>query len=146
MHDPLIAKRAAPTCLCNKGYTGAGCQARHATCPNDCSGNGQCVQETVGGVTAAQCRCAAGFGGPGCDDACPAKCSGRGRCVRSARAQLVCLCNAGYGGAGCADAATCPNACSGRGACANGVCACEAGFAGVDCGRDARSRRIVSAR
>ena len=144
--------RAPPTCLCQRGYTGVGCEVRKASCPNDCSGRGNCVQSTVAGVTSAMCSCAMGYTGHDCMEECSGGCSGHGRCVRSASSRsLVCLCNEGRGGPSCEHAASCPMApnsdgvhaeCSGRGSCASGLCSCEAGYYGHDCSRDGRDHTV----
>ena len=52
-------------CVCDEGWGGASCMIR--TCPNDCSGNGACAQNT--GI----CDCAGVPNGPariGCDGKC----------------------------------------------------------------------------
>lgn len=145
-----VAARAAPTCLCQRGHSGVGCEVRSASCPADCNGRGRCAQTTYGGVTSATCACAPGFVGASCADQCAAGCSGQGRCARAA-AGLVCLCDSGRGGAACEREARCPSAitaegvhaeCAGRGECRSGVCSCSAGFHGHDCSRDGRDHTM----
>lgn len=136
------ARSTVPSCLCRKGYAGAGCELRTASCANGCSGRGTCVTGVFSGVTVSTCKCAPGYAGPSCADECEDGCSGRGRCARlgssSSSTSLRCLCDVGWGGASCSSKIKCPVGCSGRGVCRDGVCKCHMGFFGHDCGRDGR--------
>lgn len=142
-----VARLSAPSCLCRKGYAGAGCEQRAASCPNGCSGRGRCVNSVFSGVTVATCKCAPGYTGASCEQECEGTCGSKGRCARvgggTGASSLRCLCEAGWGGATCSEQARCPvNAagivCSGRGECHAGTCKCGAGFFGHDCSRDGR--------
>jgi len=95
---------AAPMCICERGYSGAGCEHASATCTNACSGRGTCKRQLVGHVSTAECLCAAGFTGAACDMSCPLACSGQGRCIAQASG-LACLCEAGRSGEACEVAA-----------------------------------------
>jgi len=94
-------------------------------CPNNCSGQGQCLDNGV-------CTCNAGFRGEDCSKkTCPKDCSAQGVCSDNG----VCTCNAGFRGDDCSKK-TCPKDCSGQGQCLdNGVCTCNAGFRGEDCSK-----------
>ena len=75
-------------CICYPDYAGEDCSVRR--CPNDCSGNGECLK---GGF----CKCYEGFIGYSCKDkACPGMCLGRGFCNEG-----KCICKEGYGGPAC---------------------------------------------
>lgn len=95
-------------CQCDYGWAGAACQrpgvyTQLRSCPNDCSGNGLCMDGF--------CTCNVGFKGIACDEK---------------------VCDPLSIGPGC-DLPRCPNDCHGQGLCMNGVCACWAAFTGVDC-------------
>jgi hypothetical protein len=95
-------------CICNYGWGGAGCQrvavyAQMKKCPNDCSGNGLCMD--------GRCSCNVGSKGPDCSDT---------------------ICSGMMSGPKC-DQPRCPNDCNGRGLCMNGMCACWGYYAGKEC-------------
>lgn len=93
-----------------------------ALCPDDCTGNGNCVN----GI----CVCNAGFIGQDCAilNQCPKGCSGHGRCTMG-----ECQCDPAYTGDDCSWAASCYNFCSGRGKCINDMCVCDKLYIGIDC-------------
>lgn len=77
-------------CICNDGFTGIDCSLR--TCPNDCSGNGECSQIT------GTCKCYPGYSGYKCDvfKGCPNDCNQRGKCING-----ICQCDFPYTGSEC---------------------------------------------
>jgi len=95
-------------------------------CPNNCNGNGICVN--------GKCQCADGYSGDACQNhtvsTCPNNCNGRGICVDE-----KCQCALGYSGDGCEkhDTAICKGNCSGNGLCVNGECKCSPGYSGDYC-------------
>ncbi|XP_019631534.1 PREDICTED: teneurin-3-like isoform X1 [Branchiostoma belcheri] len=96
-----------------------------ASCPNDCSNHGECVDGT--------CACLASWAGDDCSlELCdPADCNGNGACVSGS-----CRCFNGWQGSGCNTAfRPCPADCSGQGTCNNvtGQCDCRTPYKGVDC-------------
>eukprot|EP00750_Incisomonas_marina_P008772 INCI15692.1.p1 GENE.INCI15692.1~~INCI15692.1.p1 ORF type:complete len:1996 (+),score=190.66 INCI15692.1:245-6232(+) len=132
-------------CLCEPGWFGADCSSmsrqRIAAAAAECSEIcGSAGTGSHGSCVNGSCVCEPGYGGLGCSvKKCPADCSNslferRGDCI-SGR----CICRAGFGGPDCA--VTCPNACSGHGAChsedrmSNGLwqCYCEPGWYGDAC-------------
>ena len=90
---------------------------------------------------------------------CPGRCSGRGFCFAGrggAHSGAVCRCFWTDGEHPSSDAAAgddcsggvplkpCPNACSNRGRCVNGVCVCNEGLSGADCSLPFdRTRRVA---
>eukprot|EP00927_Polykrikos_kofoidii_P019639 TRINITY_DN19210_c0_g1_i3.p1 TRINITY_DN19210_c0_g1~~TRINITY_DN19210_c0_g1_i3.p1 ORF type:complete len:1457 (-),score=239.98 TRINITY_DN19210_c0_g1_i3:93-4463(-) len=104
-------------CRCYPGYSGDSCDA---FCPNECSGQGNCIQGT--------CLCFAGYLGSDCSvKGC---CSGHGSCDDPA----VCVCDLGWGGYACGTKLQCPDPhCSGHGQCVYGSCHCTQGFGGPAC-------------
>lgn len=95
-------------CVCEYGYTGPDCMhvalyEKLLSCPNDCSGNGLCMNG----------KCVCGPGSFGLD------------CNRAA-------CPPGQSGDLC-QFKSCPRDCSGFGACFNGECACDKDHGGADC-------------
>ena len=155
-------------CTCFPGYGGEACsevlpsptraparrvpsprelRAPPPACPLGCSGRGFCEPSGA-------CRCAAGFGGAGCEqlvptDGCADGCSGHGVCedVGALGMGAHCRCTRavhyGWSGPTCASLALpagCAHGCSGHGTCVptpgrptEGRCVCSAGFAGADC-------------
>ncbi|XP_041356776.1 teneurin-m-like isoform X3 [Gigantopelta aegis] len=93
-------------------------------CPNNCNGNGKCVDK--------QCQCFPGSVGWDCSQkACPILCSGKGIYMHG-----LCKCHPGWKGRECEfreNECQVPN-CNGNGHCINGQCVCFQGFQGPDCG------------
>ncbi|OQV15708.1 Teneurin-m [Hypsibius exemplaris] len=92
-------------------------------CPNDCHGQGSCIDGA--------CQCLAGFGGDDCSQTvCPLLCSGHGK-----YSQGGCHCFAGWKGRACdVPEFQCDDpTCSGRGKCWTGRCVCDMGFTGARC-------------
>ncbi|XP_072297564.1 tenascin-R isoform X2 [Eucyclogobius newberryi] len=105
-------------CLCEEGWTGKNCS--EPRCPDDCSGQGICVE--------GECVCDRDFGGDNCSEPrCPADCSGRGLCIDG-----ECVCEESYTGEACM-VGRCLNDCSDQGQCVNGTCHCRPGYVGEDC-------------
>jgi hypothetical protein len=95
-------------CQCDYGFVGADCSGvalyqKLASCSNDCSGNGLCMN--------GKCVCSEGSSG--------VDCSGT-------------ICPAGRSGAKC-DQIACPRDCMGYGMCFNGECSCDNDHTGLDC-------------
>ena len=132
-------------CSCELQWGGFDCSIQG--CVNSCSSNGVCRNGT--------CECAVGFIGEDCSlgpysGECPGQCSGHGACAliediihpygisnspgdASLSGSIACVCDEGWGGASCM-IRTCPNDCSGNGACAqNGTCYCYKNWGGDDC-------------
>ncbi|XP_076828831.1 tenascin-R isoform X2 [Brachyhypopomus gauderio] len=107
-------------CVCEDGWTGKNCS--EPRCPDDCSGQGACVE--------GECVCDRDFDGGNCSEArCPGDCSARGLCMDG-----ECMCEDTFGGEDCSEG-RCLNDCSHQGLCVNGTCQCRAGFLGEDCSR-----------
>ncbi|KAG7254231.1 hypothetical protein CRUP_008436 [Coryphaenoides rupestris] len=105
-------------CVCEEGWAGKNCS--EPRCPDDCSGQGVCVE--------GECACDRDFGGDNCSEPrCPADCSGRGLCIDG-----ECVCEESFAGDDCA-LGRCLNDCSDQGACVNGTCHCRPGYVGEDC-------------
>ncbi|CAL8344822.1 unnamed protein product [Merluccius merluccius] len=105
-------------CVCEEGWAGKNCS--EPRCPDDCSGQGVCVE--------GECVCDRDFGGDNCSEPqCPSDCSGRGLCIDG-----ECVCEESYAGEDCA-LGRCLNDCSDQGACVNGTCRCRPGYVGEDC-------------
>uniref|UniRef100_A0A671Q0F3 Janusin n=1 Tax=Sinocyclocheilus anshuiensis TaxID=1608454 RepID=A0A671Q0F3_9TELE len=105
-------------CVCEEGWIGKNCS--EARCPDDCSGQGICIE---GG-----CVCDRNFGGDNCSEPrCPGDCSDRGLCIDG-----ECVCEEAYAGEDCS-LGRCLNDCSDQGTCVNGTCQCRPGFLGEDC-------------
>ncbi|KAK7945646.1 hypothetical protein WMY93_001374 [Mugilogobius chulae] len=105
-------------CICEEGWTGRNCS--EPRCPDDCSGQGICVE--------GECVCDRDFGGDNCSEPrCPADCSGRGLCIDG-----ECVCEESYTGEACM-VGRCLNDCSDQGQCVNGTCHCRPGYVGEDC-------------
>ncbi|CAG5896721.1 unnamed protein product, partial [Menidia menidia] len=105
-------------CICEDGWTGKNCS--ESRCPNDCSGQGVCIE--------GECVCDRDFGGDNCSEPrCPSDCSGRGLCIDG-----ECVCEESYTGEDCM-VGRCLNDCSDQGLCINGTCQCRPGYVGEDC-------------
>ena len=78
------------SCNCDDGFTGNWCNVK--VCPDDCSGNGECIN----GV----CKCNAKYRGGSCNiDLCPFDCYseyGQGECTKTG-----CKCSNGFEGDAC---------------------------------------------
>ncbi|XP_029930439.1 tenascin-R isoform X3 [Myripristis murdjan] len=105
-------------CICEDGWTGKNCS--EPRCPDDCSGQGVCVE--------GECVCDRDFGGDNCSEPrCPSDCSGRGLCIDG-----ECVCEESFTGEDCM-VGRCLNDCSDQGLCINGTCQCRPGYVGEDC-------------
>ncbi|KAM3865739.1 tenascin-R [Diretmus argenteus] len=105
-------------CVCEDGWTGKNCS--EPRCPDDCSGQGVCVE--------GECVCDRDFGGGNCSEPrCPSDCSGRGLCIDG-----ECVCEESFTGEDCM-VGRCLNDCSDQGLCINGTCQCRPGYVGEDC-------------
>ncbi|CAM4590837.1 unnamed protein product [Leuciscus chuanchicus] len=105
-------------CVCEEGWIGKNCT--EPRCPNDCSGQGICIE--------GECACDRNFGGENCSEPrCPGDCSDRGLCIDG-----ECVCEEAYAGEDCSQG-RCLNDCSDQGTCVNGTCQCRPGFLGEDC-------------
>ncbi|KAM4605266.1 tenascin-R [Polymixia lowei] len=105
-------------CVCEEGWAGKNCS--EPRCPDDCSGQGVCVE--------GECACDRDFGGDNCSEPrCPSDCSGRGLCIDG-----ECVCEESFTGEDCT-VGRCLNDCSDQGLCVNGTCRCRPGYVGEDC-------------
>nr|XP_033493918.1 tenascin-R isoform X4 [Epinephelus lanceolatus] len=105
-------------CICEEGWAGKNCS--EPRCPDDCSGQGVCVE--------GECVCDRDFGGENCSEPrCPSDCSGRGLCIDG-----ECVCEESFTGEDCM-VGRCLNDCSDQGLCINGTCQCRPGYVGEDC-------------
>uniref|UniRef100_A0A8C2ASX4 Janusin n=1 Tax=Cyprinus carpio TaxID=7962 RepID=A0A8C2ASX4_CYPCA len=105
-------------CVCEEGWIGKNCS--EARCPDDCSGQGICIE--------GECVCDHNFGGENCSEPrCPGDCSDRGLCIDG-----ECVCEEAFAGEDCS-LGRCLNDCSDQGTCVNGTCQCRPGFLGEDC-------------
>ncbi|XP_067109052.1 tenascin-R [Osmerus mordax] len=105
-------------CVCEDGWAGKNCS--EPRCPDNCSGQGVCVE--------GECVCDRDFGGDNCSEPrCPADCSGRGLCIDG-----ECVCEESFTGEDCTTG-RCLNDCSDQGQCVNGTCRCRPGYVGEDC-------------
>ncbi|XP_054482777.1 tenascin-R [Anoplopoma fimbria] len=105
-------------CICEEGWAGKNCS--EPRCPDDCSGQGVCVE--------GECVCDRDFGGDNCSEPrCPSDCSGRGLCIDG-----ECVCEESFTGEDCM-VGRCLNDCSDQGMCINGTCQCRPGYVGEDC-------------
>mmetsp|Transcript_24246 Transcript_24246/g.42942 ORF Transcript_24246/g.42942 Transcript_24246/m.42942 type:complete len:1794 (-) Transcript_24246:192-5573(-) len=112
------------TCKCNDGWTGLDCGS--IGCPDDCSGNGQCIEGL--------CKCNADFSGVSCNVTCANGCV-HGQCFEG-----TCHCDLFHHGDSCSLPYECPTTiadlpCSGNGVCdmTNGKCHCQPGYDGESC-------------
>lgn len=104
----FVAPHSPAQCVCEDGWEGSSCERtglylRLASCPNDCSAKGLCMN--------GRCACSVGWTGPDCSQK---------------------VCDPELGGPSC-DIKRCPNDCSGQGLCLDGVCTCWAAYTGADC-------------
>ncbi|XP_038270282.1 tenascin-N [Dermochelys coriacea] len=105
-------------CDCDEGWEGSDCS--RPSCPNNCNGNGRCVD--------GKCICSKLYVGEDFSQRlCPMNCSGNGICNNG-----VCQCYEEFIGDDCSEK-RCPNDCSGNGFCDSGECYCHDGFIGLDC-------------
>lgn len=105
-------------CVCEDGWSGKNCS--EPRCPDDCSGQGVCVE--------GECVCDRDFGGDNCSEPrCPSDCSGRGLCIDG-----ECVCEESFTGEDCM-VGRCLNDCSDQGLCINATCQCRPGYVGEDC-------------
>ncbi|CAG07654.1 unnamed protein product [Tetraodon nigroviridis] len=105
-------------CICEEGWAGKNCS--EPRCPDDCSGQGACVE--------GECVCDRDFGGENCSEPrCPSDCSGRGLCIDG-----ECVCEESFTGEDCM-VGRCLNDCSDQGTCVNSTCQCRPGYVGEDC-------------
>ncbi|CAM4591199.1 unnamed protein product [Lepidochelys olivacea] len=105
-------------CDCDEGWEGSDCS--RPSCPNNCNGNGRCVD--------GKCICSKPYVGEDCSQRlCPMNCSGNGICNNG-----VCQCYEEFIRDDCSEK-RCPNDCSGNGFCDSGECYCHDGFIGLDC-------------
>ncbi|XP_074507353.1 tenascin-R isoform X2 [Sebastes fasciatus] len=105
-------------CICEEGWAGKNCS--EPRCPDDCSGQGVCME--------GECICDRDFGGDNCSEPrCPSDCSGRGLCIDG-----ECVCEESFTGDDCM-VGRCLNDCSDQGMCVNGTCQCRPGYVGEDC-------------
>jgi hypothetical protein len=132
------------SCECVTGWMGPACADEVAGCPANCTSptHGTCVEVDPDAlpVSIFKCVCEAGFTGAACaqDGRCPVDmpseeaCFGHGTCV-----SRHCKCDEGFAGTFC-DLRSCPNDCSGHGACNTthtGICECGADYGGEDCSK-----------
>ncbi|GLC60709.1 hypothetical protein PLESTB_001660900 [Pleodorina starrii] len=135
------------SCTCKPGITGLTCGI--VACPNDCSWNGECLDQGI-------CACYPGYQGPDCGIDCG--CGGHGRCAESSTSNSTssdtaasCICDMGWrlGPSGKCDTWDCRGcarntSCAGPGECGctetcvygtcfHGTCRCWAGYGGPSC-------------
>ena len=96
-------------CECDWGWAGPTCAIQIGLCPQNCSGNGDCLMSNDNTIF---CQCHKGYGGPTCaSTVCSRACSGHGACLDG-----ECFCEYGYVGEDCA-VEICPRNCSRHGSC-----------------------------
>ena len=142
-HGTCVTNTTSPYCQCKSEWTGEDCSV--AVCPNNCSGNGVCVDGNP-----PQCNCKAGYALEDCSLEyvflllkyaylyrivnCPMNCSNHGICDGN----RTCVCNLGWTGRSC-EIEDCPGTpdCLGRGSCVVGndtnYCQCNGPWSGDDC-------------
>eukprot|EP00026_Physarum_polycephalum_P000885 Phypoly_transcript_00886.p1 GENE.Phypoly_transcript_00886~~Phypoly_transcript_00886.p1 ORF type:complete len:714 (+),score=99.40 Phypoly_transcript_00886:1586-3727(+) len=120
---------AGGDCACGPNFEGVGCTTP-TRCPNDCSGNGECISEPNGKV----CQCVLGWAGLDCSTGmCPNNCNGHGTCNLELQAgNGSCTCDPGWKGLAC-EVPNCPNNCSGNACASNGSCICPQDITTPDC-------------
>jgi len=100
-----VAKGAHASCVCNKGWTGDGCNVVVDPCEGVDCGNGQCVADKMIGGSH-RCICSKGWTGDGCNivvDPCKGVDCGHGKCVadKMIGGSARCICAVGWTGAKC---------------------------------------------
>eukprot|EP00456_Euglypha_rotunda_P024298 TRINITY_DN1992_c0_g1_i3.p1 TRINITY_DN1992_c0_g1~~TRINITY_DN1992_c0_g1_i3.p1 ORF type:complete len:1124 (+),score=69.00 TRINITY_DN1992_c0_g1_i3:146-3373(+) len=116
-----------PHCSCLSPYFGEHCE--HASCEKNCSGHGECLNNT--------CHCEIGWigsncekpGSTGCEDP---TCSHHGVCVLDKMNNSFCQCHSPYFGSHCQHS-NCSDSCSGRGQCVDFQCVCDETSYGSKC-------------
>ena len=128
-------------CVCNQGFSGAGCSVSYCGKSALCGGHGTCKHDLQ------ECECGNGYRGHGCEEAyCgnDAGCSGHGACNFELE---TCKCSTGWSGDFCLEPSCGANGdCSGHGICMQDGetfhCDCMEGFEDADC--QTRSAPVVA--
>ena len=115
-------------CECLQGFSGNDCSL--SSCPNDCSGHGECV-DGISESGEKECVCLGGWGGAAADCServCAYNCNNNGLCKNG-----TCFCNGNWQGEFCENPVCNPECI--HGACHNGKCDCEESWWGEACDR-----------